>query len=263
VAIANSILMTVFNRPPRVLRNTLHALAQNDLTNCEVIIVDDGSTVDYGDLVKRYRWLRIEPDEYPDWTYTIPHPDGGVINNPALAWNRAIAEAQGKRLMFLSSDCMVPEFGVAEAKNCKEFYWLATVMDQATNLMYVCEKKPIPLHFFSSCKKSHVEAIGGFDEEYLKGIAFEDNDFGARLGLHCGQALISIDTLVMHQSHPQTAYSDGHLGLHTSEAYTVKKWGGVPWRDMDMRDPVSLETCRDGKLLRVTPSLGADRRPAA
>ena len=259
--IANSILMTVFNRPKRVLRNTLHTLAQNDLTNCEVIIVDDGSTIDYGSLGQEYDWIWIDPSEYPSHTYTIPHPDGGTINNPALAWNRAIAEARGKRLMFLSSDCMLPEFAVAEAKKCRDFYWLASVMDQATNLMYVCEKKPIPLHFFSSCKKEHVEAIGGFDGEYLKGMAFEDNDFGARLGLHCGQALIDTSVLCIHQSHPPIAYSDGLLGLHRNEGYTVKKWGGVPWRDMDMRDPVSLETCRDGNYLRVTPSLGGKHRP--
>jgi GT2 family glycosyltransferase len=164
--------------------------------------------------------------------------------------------------MFLSSDCMVPKFGVKEAKKCGQFYWLATVMDQATNLMYVCEKKPIPLHFFSSCLKKHVEAIGGFDEEYLRGMAHEDNDFGARLGLHCGQALIANNVLVTHQSHEPLAYSDGHYGLHVNEAYTLKKWGGVPWRDMDMRDPVSLETCHDGKVLRVTPSLGGEHRPS-
>ena len=262
---ANSILMTVFNRPVRVLRNTFHALAQNDLTNCEVVIVDDGSTLDYSDLKTEYasfNWHRVESGNYPGHTYRIPHPDGGTINNPALAWNRAIFDwSNGKRLIFLSSDCMIPEFGIAEAKKCRDYYWLASVMDQATNLMYVCEKKPIPLHFFSSCKKEHVEAIGGFDEEYLRGMAFEDNDFGARLGLHCGQVLIDTSVLCIHQSHPPNAYSDGHLGLHRNEGHTVKKWGGIPWRDMDMRDPVSLDTCRDGQYLRVTPSLGGERRP--
>ena len=36
--------MTVYNRPVRVLLNTLHALGRNHLEDTEIIIVDDAST---------------------------------------------------------------------------------------------------------------------------------------------------------------------------------------------------------------------------
>ena len=257
----NSILLTVFNRPPVVLQNTLNALAMNNLDNCEVVIVDDGSHIEYdqdklSDSVPApVRWHRIEPEEYPDWTYTIPHPDGGVINNPSLSMNRGIAEARGKRIIFLSSDCMIPDFGIAEAKKCGDHYWLGNVVDQATNAMLVCDRRPVPFHFFASAKKEHIEAIGVFDENYLRGIAWEDNDFGARLGLYCKHVIFDSGVLVVHQSHDPYAYSDKMAGMKLSEAYTNKKWGGIPWNVQGHHDPVELNTSRDGRLFRCNPVL--------
>jgi glycosyltransferase involved in cell wall biosynthesis len=261
--IRNSIIMTVFNREPRVLWNTLHALRKNDLTNCEILIVDDGSTVDYQEqkvYCESYgmpaKWFRIEADEYPEWTYTIPHPDGGVINNPALAMNRAIQEAEGSRLMFLSSDCMLPDFAVKEAKKCGDHYWLANVVDQASNIMYVCDRRAVPFHFFSACKKAHVEAIGGFDENYLRGIAWEDSDFGSRLGLYCRHAMFDSSVLVVHQSHPPLAYGDSMKGMKISEEYTRQKWGGVPWNINDTpEDPIEHVGTHDGHVYRVNPRI--------
>ena len=278
MSIVNSILMTVFNRPTRVLWNTLHALRQNDLTNCEIIIVDDGSTIDYEcqkQFCQQYempvRWVRIESSEYPDWTYTVPHPDGGVINNPALAMNRAIAESKGRRLMFLSSDCMIPRFGIAQAKKCSDYYWLAAIVDQASNLMYVCVERPIPLHFFASCKKEHVEAIGGFDENYLRGIAYEDNDFGARLGLYCRHVVFDMEVMVMHQSHPPHNYSDSGIGLRNNEEYTKAKWGScVPWNCRRDTDSIELNIVKGKERFTCNPvlkqgfpdPLDGKRRPA-
>jgi glycosyltransferase involved in cell wall biosynthesis len=255
--------MTVFNRPVRVLWNTLHALKQNNLKNCEILIVDDGSTIDY-ECQKQFcdqyempvRWMRIEASEYPEWTYTIPHPDGGVINNPALAMNRAIAEANGKRLMFLSSDCMIPKFAVDQAKKCSDYYWIASVMDQASNIMYVCDQRPVPLHFFSSCKKEHVEAIGGFDENYLRGIAYEDNDFGVRLGLYCRHVVFDQEVMVVHQSHPPLSYSDKGVGLHINEDYTMKKWGSaIPWNCQRKTDSIHINPVKEGLRYRCNPTL--------
>lgn len=262
--IVNSIIMTLFNRPPRVVWNTLHALRKNDLENCEIIIVDDGSTTDYSQqraYAEQYEmpvvWYRIKADEYPDDTYYIEHPDGGRINNPALAMNRAIGWAKGRRLMFLSSDCMIPKFGIDIAKKCGDYYWIANVVDQATNAMYVCDKRPLPFHFFASCKREHVEAIGGFDENYLRGIAWEDNDFGARLGLYCRHVIFDSSVLVVHQSHGPMAYGDKLKGCKISERYTQSKWGGIPWEIEDgiHTDAIIKNPTRDNVLYRCNPRL--------
>lgn len=256
--------MSVFNRSPRVLRNTLHALRKNDLENCEILICDDGSTVNYDEIRSYmdqyempYRWFRIEPFEYPPWTYTLPHPDGGVTNNPALAMNRLIELAEGRRLMFLSSDCMLPKDSVKMAKRrAGNYYYIASVMDQASNMMYVGEHRPLPLHFFACVKKEHVEAINGFDEEFLRGLGFEDNDFGVRLGLHCGAVMFDLRTMVVHQSHPPLAYSDGRLGFSKNEDHIRSKWGGLPWvGNNSPDDPVQISVSRNDHILQVTPRL--------
>jgi len=258
--VVNSIIMTVFNREPHVIFNTLQALTRNNLDNCEVIIVDDGSTIDYP--VGKYAcdlpltWYRIEPDEYPKGTYSIEHPDGGRINNPAFAMNKALGWAKGRRIMFLSSDCMIPKFGIKEAKKCGDSYWVASVMDQASNLMYVAETRPLPFHFFASCKKEHIEAIGGFDEGFMRGIAFEDNDFGARLGLYCRHVIFDLSVLCIHQSHPPFAYSDGQLGWANNSAYIREKWGGIPWEiDSGKLDPIIKNPSRTDKAYLCNPML--------
>ena len=252
--------MTVFNREPHVIFNTLQALTRNNLDNCEVIIVDDGSTIDYP--VGKYAcdlpltWYRIESDEYPKDTYSIEHPDGGRINNPAFAMNKALGWAKGRRIMFLSSDCMIPKFGIKEAKKCGDSYWVASVMDQASNLMYVAETRPLPFHFFASCKKEHIEAIGGFDEGFMRGIAFEDNDFGARLGLYCRHVIFDLSVLCIHQSHPPFAYSDGQLGWANNSAYIREKWGGIPWEiDSGKLDPIIKNPSRTDKAYLCNPML--------
>lgn len=260
MAVKTTILMTVFNRPPRVLWNTLHALRKNDLTNCEVLIVDDGSTVDYADqksYASQYempvRWLRIEADEYPG-AYRFPHKDGGYYNNCAYATNRGIAAAEGSRLMFLSSDCMLPKHAVAHAKRCGDHFWLASVMDQATNQLWVGDHRIITVNWFASAKREHIEAVGGFDEEYMNGMGYEDADFGARLGLYLGHIVFDMATMAIHQSHPPLAYTDGRDGFRRSGEYTERKWGGPLWATTP-GGPLELGKYRDGDMIRVNVAL--------
>jgi hypothetical protein len=43
-----------------------------------------------------------------------------------------------------------------------------------------------------------------------------------------------------HQSHKQTAYSDGLFGHDINERYTYKKWGGIPWTGLE-NDPLKVK----------------------
>ena len=229
----NSILITVFNRDPEVLARTLQALSLNDLAECEVIIIDDGSTVDYTKLKEEYsfaRWVRVEADEYPAGTFMLPHEDGGVYNNPALAMNRSIAEAKGDRLIFLGSDCLLPPHAIAAAKEAGPFPWFGSVVDTCDGHEMVGASRPVPYHWFLSVEKKIVEAIGGVDEEFLKGVGCEDDDFGAMLATYCGAIVFALDVVVEHQSHERwiDVAKDAPVGYERSLAYLEKKWGGSP-----------------------------------
>lgn len=231
----HSILLTVFNRDPEVLGATLKALDANDLSDCEVIVVDDGSAVDYTTVKSCYphvRWIRMEASEYPADTFMLPHDLGGVYNNPALALNRAIDEAKGERLIFVGSDCIVPKKGIKRAKKAGTLPWFGTVVERDDRREIMGGERPVPYHWFLSVEKSAVEAIGGFDEEFLKGLACEDDDFGARLALYCGGAAFALNVIVEHQTHSRfidERTDEAKIGYDRSIDYLERKWGGNPW----------------------------------
>ena len=104
--------------------------------------------------------------------------------------------------------------------------WMPCVIDQDSNTEYLGPNRLVPLGWFYG---THRKNFPGWDEEYLKGIAFEDNDVMARLALKVGRFVIDQSCVAWHQSHPQTAYSDELKGWTINRDYTVKKWGAVPW----------------------------------
>ena len=229
----NSILLTVFNRDPKVIGQTLEALEKNDLSDCEVIVVDDGSMVDYASIKATFpfgRWVRIESTEYPSTTFMLPHEDGGVYNNPARAMNRAITEAKGERLIFLGSDCLLPPHAIAAAKAAGPFPWFGSVIDTCDGHEMVGAAHPRPYHWFLSVEKKIVDAVGGIDEEFLSGVGCEDDDFGAMLATYCGAIVFALDVVVEHQSHERwiDVAKDAAVGYERSLTYLEKKWGGSP-----------------------------------
>lgn len=87
-----SVIIPAFNRADRLLRSVKSALAQT-LTSCEVIIVDDASSVD---LQAALAEMRDEP--------RIRFLRQGENRGPSAARNRGIREARGRFVAFLDSD---------------------------------------------------------------------------------------------------------------------------------------------------------------
>lgn len=230
----NTIILTVFNREHLLLANTLHWLSRNDLRDSEVLIVDDGSTKDYGNLKSGsppyVRWIRVDTvRDRPD-TY---HIDGH--NNPAYANNVAVAEAKGRNLFFLSSDVLIPPHTMTMAMkwDLSRYVWVPRVVNLRDAAIFLGPTRFLPACWFLATTKENVLKCGGFDEEYLKGMAFEDNDFGARILLETGKMVCDWAVTVWHQPHEPVAYSDDWHGFKMSERYTKQKWGGVPFGEED------------------------------
>jgi len=238
----DSIILTVYNRPVHVLENTLRALFKNDLEDCEVIVVDDGSnqpvlepaTPDWWDHDK-VRWIKTN-------TLTA-HPATHHINghnNPAYVNNLALEKARGDHITFLSSDCIIPPHTLTQARKHPRAMWVPRVMDMDTGQMWLHKKRLFPMCWFVRAPR---EACPEFDEEYLKGIAFEDNDWTARVALATEEVVLDESVTIFHQSHPLVAYTqaDGTVpskptfndAYMRSEAYTRAKWGGIPWLNQE------------------------------
>lgn len=237
-----TVVMTVYNRPFLMLLNTLHALAANDLDGVEILIVDDGSTVDYADVRQAtsglpVRWVRVDTQLERPEAYGI-----GGHNNPAWANNRALVEAAGDDLLWLSSDTILPPHALASMRkwDLGTHVWTCRVMNMRDGREFLGKSRVYPMCWAIAGSR---EKMPQFDLEYLKGMAFEDNDFTARLVGATGPLVLDLGVTAFHQTHPDVAYSDNWRGFKASEAYTVRKWGGIPW-SAGPRDPVAKKSVR-------------------
>ena len=90
-----SVIVTTYNRP-KALALVLHALAEQQFIDFEVIVADDGSTKETSQLIKQLAT-----------PYSIQHiwqEDNGF--RAARARNLAVMAANGDYLIFLDGDCI-------------------------------------------------------------------------------------------------------------------------------------------------------------
>jgi len=113
--------------------------------------------------------------------------------------------------------------------NLEKVCWMPMVVDMDTATQFLGSDRLAPYGWLYGIHRKHMESIGGWDEEYMKGLAFDDNDIMARLALEVGRFVIDGNCTVWHQSHPQVAYSDNMKGFNINKDYTLKKWGFIPW----------------------------------
>jgi glycosyltransferase involved in cell wall biosynthesis len=240
--------MTVFNRSQVVLINTINALGKTDMRDTEIVIVDDGSTFNYDPLIEAYAreglpitWFTVDTVKDRPETYRMEPKEGGNYNNPAYAYNQVVERCRGDYIFGMSSDCIVQPQALSLARtfNLDNIVWMPCITDLDTGQEYLGPNRLAPFGWFFGTAKKNVTDVG-WDEEYLKGIAFEDNDFMGRLGLHVGRMVVDGRCMGWHQSHQQQAYSDDMKGWKINEAYTREKWGGIPWYRDD--DPLEIET---------------------
>ena len=257
--IKDTIILTVYNRPELTLLNTLISVRKQDLTDTEVLIIDDGSDIDYSDVQELltdwnlpYKWHRISTIENRPETY---HIDGH--NNPSYVNNEAVKLAEGENVYFLSSDTVIPPntMGSARIWDLDKAVYTIRVIDMDSGVEWNGISRPYPMCWFLGVSKALFNRIGGFDEEYLNGMAFEDSDFSARASIETRKLIIDVGTLGLHQSHPQIAYSDAGKGVKWSQTYTKKKWGGVPpWDDSGPPLNYTVSQAGDKVILKPRPS---------
>jgi glycosyltransferase involved in cell wall biosynthesis len=91
-----SIIIPVYNRPDEA-DELLESLCHQTVTDFEVIIVEDGSTIPCQDVVGKYvDRLNVK--------YFVK-PNGG----PGPARNYGVEQAQGDYVLILDSDCVIPQ----------------------------------------------------------------------------------------------------------------------------------------------------------
>lgn len=265
-----AVILTVYNRPLDVLKRTLATLLLPSRAKLQLVVVDDGSDEEHRAAYAPLReelcqklgaqWRETSTIEKRPETY---HIDGH--NNPAYVNNVAIdmaALSGARRTLFLSSDTMVGDGAIDRAfSHPEDTVVIARTVDSLRGTVFCQSSQVWPMCWFVLAPTSSAVRVR-FDEEYLKGMAFEDNDFQGRLFLDVGRMVVDDSVGCLHQAHLPIAYSDGWRGFRRSETYTRKKWGGIPFRPRDGCLTYYLEK-RQGVAVLTEPSapkLGTEAR---
>lgn len=82
------------------------------------------------------------------------------------------------------------------------------------------------MYFLALFNKSDIEKINGWDEEFMKGYAYEDNDFGARWKRAGIPFEVREDIQAVHQYHPRSETIPGGSNIN-SQTFSKNNADGV------------------------------------
>ena len=228
-----SVLMTVHDREPEVLLSVLRSLHRCGLSEIELVIVNDRSEMDYS-------WIRAYAEPRFDtvkWVDAGDYPGFRVegYGNPAHAFNVGLELCTGERLIVMSSDVVITPRAVWSMERfwTKDVCYTPKVIDMDTGAEYCGATRPFPMPWFLVMPTAVAQSVGGWDETFLNGFCYEDNDFVARVFKVLGVIRCDWDAFVYHQSHVQPAYdvkSDEVLSANARNRDICRaKWKGIPF----------------------------------
>ncbi len=225
--------MTTHDREPEVLLKTLRGLWRSGLGEAELIVVDDRSAMDYS-WVREYCLPRFSSVK---WARTGEYEGfrSEGYGNPAHAFNVGLAIATKERLIVMSSDVEITP-GVVKSMDrfwTPDVLYTPRIVDMDSGQEYCGEARIFPAPWFLAMPTGIAQQIGGWDEKFLDGLCYEDNDFLGRLCLYLGEIKCDWKPIAYHQSHPQPAYALEDLEIRAANQrnrdYCMTKWKGIPF----------------------------------
>ena len=205
-----SIVMAFYNRQA-LLDKTLESLDKSAIKDYELIIVDDASAIPL--KCDRAKVIRVEKKD--KW-----------YNCSCVAWNRGMREVTGDIVILNSPECyhvgdilsyvrdnikpnLYLSFGCysidkLETENLHEGIFpdlVNAVVDGHTGWYNHTVYRPKAYHFCSAILKKDLDMIGGFDERYAYGVAFDDDEFIRTIKYMGMDVKIINKPYVIHQYH--------------------------------------------------------------
>lgn len=229
-----SVILTTYERPLHLERSLASlALQQNMAGRFELVVVDDGSKDCTHDVIHRF----ARTVDFPVKLTTHEHQGFRV----SLCRNDGVRASVGSYLLISDSDCLFPpqhlerhlqarKPGIVRAGNCfrldRESTEQLTLADVRagryrqgisyierwrvwrrwiSDVRYQLRRHPIKpklMGFNIAISRRDLEAVNGFDEEYV-GWGCEDDDFAARLRMAGKQVRTVVGyTQAYHMWHP-------------------------------------------------------------
>ncbi len=222
-----SVVISIKNRS-NLFKHTLRSYDKQTMNkkDFELIVVDDGSTEDLRTLLKEYnygmkiKYIRIDStkSEIPVWGLT-----------PALTNNVGFKNSAGDVILICGPETLQKEcnFDIAYEAAQKDISAFGLIWHSNIQFVNMLMKNPnmdrlsfddmlkIPSSrvmnitqntfywFLLAVKKKHIFDIGGVDEEYLRGVCGEDDDFAARLRTSGIENVHEFRMIGIHLDHSQ------------------------------------------------------------
>ncbi len=215
-----SIIMPYYNRPEIRFAFDSFCKLYSDRDDIEIIIVEDTKNFNSVDMHER---LDSIIDKYKGSLKISLILDTCVSYNASTRYNRGVEKASGSIIMLTNPEtphtldifreldkidfsntyivCACSAMNLIEDKNnffdSKFNFYLWYQHTQHRNANF---------HFCSAISKDNYNRIGGFDERYSKGIAFEDNNFVKRVE-KSGLSIVTRDDLITYHIEHSRDYS--------------------------------------------------------
>lgn len=243
-----SIVTAYYNRK-KLFENTLSSIVSQSpdpSMELEVIAVDDGSDEEerLEDLTEQYPFLKVIRLEKADKWYF----------NSCIPFNIGFREAKGDIVILQNPECL--HYGDVlkytqkhiNDSNYISFSCFSLGIESTDNLHTLLESpeklqklmadnnvgyigdgldcwynhsviNPKGYHFCAAITKKNLYDLGGFDERFARGIAFDDNEFLHRVKLKGLQIEIIDQPIVLHQNHYQKISYTTDKNLLDNETY--------------------------------------------
>ncbi|WP_312303237.1 glycosyltransferase family 2 protein [Chryseobacterium sp.] len=243
-----SIVTAYYNRK-KLFENTLSSIVSQSpdpSMELEVIAVDDGSDEEerLEDLTEQYPFLKVIRLEKADkWYFNSCIPfnigfreakgDIVILQNPECLHYGDVLKYAQKHINdnnYISFSCF--SLGIESTDNLhtllKNPGKLQKLMAD-NNVGYIGDgldcwynhsvTNPKAYHFCAAITKKNLYDLGGFDERFARGIAFDDNEFLHRVKLKGLQIEIIDQPIVLHQNHYQKISYTTDKNLLDDETY--------------------------------------------
>lgn len=140
--------------------------------------------------------------------------------NPSKAFNMGVREAAYDNIIITSPEVKPSTNVLEQLSECLDKNIVCQVMDQNPdgNLSVLVSKSfrgdNPGMYFLAMFRKEDIEKINGWDEEFMKGYAYEDNDFGERWVRAGIPFEVREDICAVHQYHPRSETLKGGMAIN-------------------------------------------------
>ena len=228
-----SIVLSYINRK-KLFYETLKSIEKTKHNDFEVIAVDDCSTPEE----------RIEEfmTEFPFLKVIRLEPENKWYHNTCVQYNIGIQAVQGDIIILQNAECLhvhdiisymnekindsnyisasaygLDPVGTSQLPEHRGSDTLSSFFSSLPQRPYTggdnpgwynhSRFRPVFFHFCSAISRSNMEKLGGFDERYAHGTAYEDNEIIMRIRRLGLKMSIADDVSVIHQWHATCQYN--------------------------------------------------------